>query len=221
MELCLWIGKNLTENLRVKIKRRAETGNILGVCYKYTGVCYRSLNQDDWTDEALYRQIGAASRSQSLVLVWNLTHPSICWMDNTREHKQSRRFLKCINDDLFLQVTKKPMKRGALLDIVLTKKEMLVKKVKLKSSLCCSVHETSEFKILRAARRTLSKLTMLDFKRADFGLFRNVLGRAPWDEAMEEKVAQEIKLTFKNHLLQHKPLYDSVTQTTPNNSDNC
>lgn len=31
-----------------------------------TGVCYRPLDQKEQVDEALYRQIGAASRSQAL-----------------------------------------------------------------------------------------------------------------------------------------------------------
>ena len=78
-----------------------------------------------------------------------------------------------------------------MLDLVLTNKEGLVGNVKLKGSLGCSDHEMLEFKILRAARRTHSKLTILDFRRADFGLFRDLLGRVPWDTALEGRGAQE------------------------------
>ena len=43
-----------------------------------------------------------------------------------------------------------------------------------------------EFRILRAVRRACSKLTTLDFGRADFGLFRDLISRAdgtkPWRE---------------------------------------
>ena len=66
-----------------------------------------------------------------------------------------------------------------MLDLVLTKKEGLVGNVKLRGSLGCSDHETVEFKILRAARRAHSNLDTLDFRRADFGLFRDLLGRVP------------------------------------------
>ena len=72
-----------------------------------------------------------------------------------------------------------------MLDLLLTNKEGLVGDVKLKGSLGCSDHEMVEFKILRAARRTHSKLTTLDFRRADFGLFRDLLGRVPWDKALK------------------------------------
>ena len=61
---------------------------------------------------------------------------------------------------------------------------------------------TTEFKILRASRRVHSKLTLLDFRRADFGLFRDLLGRVPWDKALEGRGAQESWLIFKDHLFQ-------------------
>ncbi|GAB0184987.1 hypothetical protein GRJ2_000964000 [Grus japonensis] len=75
-----------------------------------------------------------------------------------------------------------------MLDLVLTNKEGSVGNVTLKGSLGCSDHEIVEFSILSAARRAHIKLTTLDFRRADFadfGLFRDLLGRVPWDKALE------------------------------------
>ncbi|GAB0182648.1 hypothetical protein GRJ2_000730100 [Grus japonensis] len=99
-------------------------------------------------------------------------------------------------------MTEEPMRRGAMLDLILTNKEGLVGDVKLKGSLGCSDHKMVEFRILRAARRALSKLTILDFRRADFALFRDLLGRIPWDKALEGRGAQDDWLIFKGHLLQ-------------------
>ncbi|KFV08192.1 hypothetical protein N340_06134, partial [Tauraco erythrolophus] len=42
----------------------------------------------------------------------------------------------------------------------------------------------------------------LDFRKADFGLFRDLLGRVQWDEALQGRGAQERRLIFKDHLLQ-------------------
>ncbi|KFV20591.1 hypothetical protein N340_07832, partial [Tauraco erythrolophus] len=42
----------------------------------------------------------------------------------------------------------------------------------------------------------------LDFRRADFGLFRDLLARVQWDKALEGRGAQESWLIFKDHLLQ-------------------
>ena len=60
----------------------------------------------------------------------------------------------------------------------------------------------AELKTLRAARKAHSKLTTMDFRRADFGLFRDLLGRVTWDKALEGRGAQESWLIFKDHPLQ-------------------
>ncbi|PKU48920.1 rna-directed dna polymerase from mobile element jockey-like [Limosa lapponica baueri] len=140
------------------------------------------------------------SRSQALVLMGDFSHPDICWRDTTTGHKQSRRFLECIDDNFFLKVIEQLM-RGSMLDLVLTNKEGLVGNVKLKGSLGYRDHEIVECKILRAARRAHSKLTTLDFWTADFDS-SDLLGRVPWDKALEGRETQESWLTFENHLLQ-------------------
>ncbi|GAB0188073.1 hypothetical protein GRJ2_001272600 [Grus japonensis] len=171
------MGEEPTESLWVRIKGRAGTGDII------VGVCYRPPDQE------------------ALVLMGDFNHTNICLKDNTG-HKQFRRFLECIDDNFLLQVIEKPMRRGAMVDLVLTNKEGLVGNMKLKGSLGCSDHEMVEFKILRAVRRAHSKLTTLDFGRADFGLFRDPPGRVPSDKALEGRGAQESWLVFKDHLLQ-------------------
>ncbi|PKU42769.1 dtw domain-containing protein 2 [Limosa lapponica baueri] len=153
-------------------------------------VCYRSLHQEDQADEDFYRQIVALSCSQALVLIRDFNHPDICWRFSTAEHKRCRRFLECIDYNLLLQMIEEPM-RCAMLDLVLTNKEGLVGNVKLKGSLGCSEHEMVEFKILRVARRVPSKLNTLDYRRAYFGLFRDLLGRVLQDKALEGRGAQE------------------------------
>ncbi|PKU30847.1 rna-directed dna polymerase from mobile element jockey-like [Limosa lapponica baueri] len=77
-----------------------------------------------------------------------------------------------------------------MLDFVLTNKEGLVGNMKLKGSLGCSDHEMMEVMILRAVR-THKKLTTLDFRKADFGLWRDLIGGVPWDKGPEGRGAQE------------------------------
>jgi len=89
-----------------------------------------------------------------------------------------------------------------VLDLVLTNKEGLMGNVKLKGNLGCSDHEMVAFEILMAARRAHSKLATLDFRRADFGLSRDLTGRVPWDKALGGRGAQEGWLILKDHLLQ-------------------
>ena len=79
------------------------------------------------------------------------------------------------------------MRRGVLLDPVLTNKEGLVGDVKVGSSLGCSDHKMVEFRILRGRSRAISRITTLDFRRATFSLFKDLLGRIPWIKVLEGK----------------------------------
>ena len=85
-----------------------------------------------------------------------------------------------------------------MLDLVLISEEGPVSNVKLKGS---SDHEMVQFKI-RVSERVHTKLAALDFRRADFKLFRELLGRVRWDKDLEGRGAQESRSILKNHLLQ-------------------
>lgn len=51
-------------------------------------------------------------------------------------------------------------------------------------------------------RRTESKFTTMDFRRDNFSLFMDVLGRIPWLQALQERVVQESWLISKYQFLQ-------------------
>uniref|UniRef100_A0A672UTJ2 Reverse transcriptase domain-containing protein n=1 Tax=Strigops habroptila TaxID=2489341 RepID=A0A672UTJ2_STRHB len=115
----------------------------------------------------------------------DFNHSDICWRDGTARHKQSRRFLDCVEGNFLFQAIEEPTRRGAMLDLVLTNREGLVGNVTLQGGLGSSDHEMVEFEILRTVRRACSKLTALDFKKAEFGLFRNLLSKVSWDTVLE------------------------------------
>ena len=112
-----------------------------------------------------------------------------------------KRFWECIADNLIFQVVWKSMRKGTMLNLILTNEERMVSN-KIMSSLGCSDHRIVEYKILRASNKVCSKLTNLDFRRADFSLFRELLGRMIWYKALEGRGAQESWSVFKKHLLQ-------------------
>ncbi|GAB0205340.1 hypothetical protein GRJ2_002999600 [Grus japonensis] len=138
----------------------------------------RPPDQEEEVDEAFYRQLEVALRSQALVLMGDLNHPDICWKGNTARHAQTRRFLQSINDNFLTQVVEEPIRREVLLDLVLTKKEGLLEDVKAEGSLGCHDHEMVEFRILRGRSRAISGIRTLDFRRANFGLFKDLLGES-------------------------------------------
>jgi len=165
------------------------------------GVYYSSPDQEEEADEAFYRQLQAASQSQALVLMGVFSHPDISWEDPTARQAQSRRFLQSINDNFLMQVVEEPTRKGALLDLVLTNKEGLVEDVKVGGTLSSIDHEMVEFRILHGGSRAISRIKTLDLRRANFGLFRELLGGIPWARALERRGVEECYSLFKLHFL--------------------
>jgi len=72
-----------------------------------------------------------------------------------------------------------PTRKHTLLDLVLTNKEGLVEDVKVGGRLGCSDHKMVEFRILCGESRAKSRIKTLDLSRANFGLFKELLGGSP------------------------------------------
>ena len=89
-----------------------------------------------------------------------------------------------------------------LLDLILTNRDGLVKEVKVGGSLGCSDHEMVEFKILSGRSKAISRIATLDFRRANFDLFRDLLGAIPWAWVLEGKGASESWSAFQQLFFQ-------------------
>ena len=81
----------------------------------------------------------------------------------------------------------KPTREGTLLDLLLTNREGLVGDVMVGGHLGHTNHEMIEFLILREVRRRVSRTATLDFWRADFGLFRSLVDKVPWEAVLKGK----------------------------------
>ena len=93
------------------------------------------------------------------------------------------------------------MRRGMLLDHVLTNTEGLVEDEKAAESLGYSDHEMVEFRILGGRRRAISRIATLDFRTANFVLFQNLLRGIPWVRALAGRGIQDSWLLFKPYFL--------------------
>ncbi|KAK4806160.1 hypothetical protein QYF61_001083 [Mycteria americana] len=188
-------GDDRVECLWVRIRGKANKADIV------VGVCYRPPNQDEETDELFYKQLGEASRSLALVLVGDFNLPDVCWKYNTAERKQSRRFLERVADNFLTQLVSEPTREGAPLDLLFTNREGLVSDVMVGGCLGQSDHEMIEFLIRGEAARGVGKTATLDFRRADFSLFRRLVDRVPWEAALMGKGVQEGWTFFKEEVL--------------------
>lgn len=79
---------------------------------------------------------------------------------------------------------------------MLIKKEELVVNRKVGGSHGWSHHEVVEFRILRGGSKAKNRAASMDF-RADFNLFRYVLGRSSKDIALGRRGTRDSWLIFK------------------------
>ncbi|KAK4811106.1 hypothetical protein QYF61_016392 [Mycteria americana] len=179
-------GDDRVECLWVRIRGKANKADIV------VGVCYRPPNQDEETDELFYKQLGEASRSLALVLVGDFNLPDVCWKYNTAERKQVQEVPGLVSE---------PTREGAPLDVLFTNREGLVSHVMVGGRLGQSDHKMIEFLIRGEAARGVSRTATLDFRRADFGLFRRLVERVPWEAALKGKGVQEGWTFFKEEVL--------------------
>ncbi|KAK4818760.1 hypothetical protein QYF61_018932 [Mycteria americana] len=188
-------GDDRVKSLWVRISGKANKADSM------VGVCYRPPNQDEEADDIFYKQLGEISQSLVLVVVGVFNLPDVCWKYNTAERQQSRRFLECVEDHFLTQLVSERTREGALLDLLFVNREGLAGDVTVGGRLQHSDHEMVEFSILGEVRSGVSRTATLDFWRADFGLFRRLVDRVPWEAVLKGKVVQESWTFFKKEVL--------------------
>ncbi|KAJ7427992.1 hypothetical protein WISP_02289 [Willisornis vidua] len=193
---CLW----------TRIRGKANEADIL------VGVWHKPPNQNDEGHELFYKQLADVSRLVVLVLMGDFNLPDICWELNTAEKRQSRRFLESIEDNSLLQLVNEPTRGGAPLDLLFTNREGLVGDVVVRGCLGHSDHEIIDISILRDVRRAINKTSTLDFRRADFGLFRRLVWSIPWETTLENKGVREGWTYFKKEVLSAQEQADPLCQ---------
>ncbi|KAF4793362.1 hypothetical protein TURU_112092 [Turdus rufiventris] len=182
---CLW----------VRIKGKANKADTL------LGVCYHPPNQEEEVNNLFYKQLDNISGSSAIVLVGDFNLLDICWELNTAEKRQSRKFLECVEDNFLMQLVGEPTRGMVMLDLLFANRDGLVGDVVVGGHLGHSDHESIEFSIFGEIRRNINKTFTLDFRRADFDLFRRLILRVPWEAALKNKGVQERWVCFKTEIL--------------------
>ena len=87
-----------------------------------------------------------------------------------------------------MQLVREPTRGAAPLDLLFPNREGLVGDVEVGGCLEQSDHDMVEFSILGGGKRESDKTATLDFRRADFELFRRLVGRVPWGSVDRKSV---------------------------------
>ena len=127
---------------------------------------------------------------QALVLLGDLNHLDICWKNSTASCRQSRRLLECTEDNFLSQVIDGPTRGDAILDLLLTNANELIGDIRIGGCLGCSDHAMVEFTLRRALRQVESN-RKLNFRTANFQLFRELIKKTPWETVLMGKGMQQ------------------------------
>ena len=103
----------------------------------------------------------------------------ICWKSSTVSCRQSRRLLECIEDKFLGQVIDGPTRGGTTMDVLLTSVNELIDDIRIGGCLGCSDHAVVEFTLQRDMRQVKSKARKLNFRKANFQLFKELIKKTP------------------------------------------
>ncbi|KAK4806963.1 LOW QUALITY PROTEIN: hypothetical protein QYF61_027330 [Mycteria americana] len=96
------------------------------------------------------------------------------------------------------QVIDTPTRGDAILDLMVTNASELISDVKIGGSLGCSDHALVEFTVLRDMGQARSIVRTLNFRKANFQLFKELVSSAPWETVLTDKGAEQSWQIFKD-----------------------
>lgn len=74
-------------------------------------VCYKLPHKEVKADDAFFREKEKALCPHALILAGDLNHANIYWKGKTAEHKQSRSFLDCTDENFLTQGIEEPTRK--------------------------------------------------------------------------------------------------------------
>ncbi|PKU39791.1 rna-directed dna polymerase from mobile element jockey-like [Limosa lapponica baueri] len=101
-------------------------------------------------------------------------------------------------DNFLSQVIDSPTRGDAILDLLVASASELISDVKAGGSLGCSDHALVEFAVLRDTDPAKSNIRTLNFRKANFPLFKELVSKGPWETALRDNGAEQSWQIFKD-----------------------
>jgi len=114
--------------------------------------------------------------------------------------------LECTEDKFLHQVIEGPTRGDAILDLLLTDANELIGDIRIGGCLGCNDDTMIEFMVWRNMRQAKSKISMLNFRKANFQLFRELVNKTPWEMVFMGKGAEQSWQIFKEAFLRVQEL---------------
>ncbi|PKU30141.1 nedd4-binding protein 2-like 2 [Limosa lapponica baueri] len=112
--------------------------------------------------------------------------------------RPSRRCLACIEDNFLSQAIDSPSRGDEIWDLLVTSASELISDIKTGDSLRSSDRALVEFAVLMDMGQAKSKVGTLDFSKASFQLFKELVNRNPWETVLGDNGAEQSWQIFKD-----------------------
>jgi len=139
---------------------------------------------------------------------YRLPSPDICGKSSTVSCRQSSRFLARTEDSFLRQVIDTLTQADMILHLKVTITNELISDVKTGDSLGCRSHALVEFTIQRDMGKKRSIVRTLNFRKANFMLFKELVKRMPWEMVLRDRGAEHNWQAFNDAF--HRALEFSV-----------
>jgi len=109
-----------------------------------------------------------------------------------------------MEDNFSSQVTDSPNRGDAILDLSVTSESELISDVKTGSSLGCSDHALVEFAVLGDMGRAKGEIRTMNFRKANFQLFKELVNRTPGKLPSERREQNRAGRSLRTLSIEHK-----------------
>ncbi|GAB0179981.1 ras GTPase-activating protein 1-like [Grus japonensis] len=94
-------------------------------------------------------------------------------------------------DNFLSQIIDSRIRGDALLDLLVTNTSHLISDAEIGGSLGSGDNALVDFAVLRDMGQVKSKVRTLNFRKANFQLFKELVNRTPWEIALRDKEAEQ------------------------------
>ena len=167
------------------------------------GVFYRPPSQSLGPLQQLQHSLSSISDSRSIVLCGDFNAPGIQWdtVSPTYPSAVAKSLCDITLDHSLSQMVPEPTRINNLLDLVLTNNCELIQDVNVVDGIPGGDHDAVDFTI-NCGKRPVSQCRRLvyNFKKADWVLFKELLGKIPWDCCFLTDSVEDAWTQFKDLL---------------------
>ena len=197
--------KNVIKNVSiVNINLPIE---IDGICIKirfrelnYIVSCiYRPPNSALPVDVKLYESLGTLIQSNQGVILGDFNCPNVDYIQ-MKGNGEGERLLNFLEDNFLKQKVKNPTRNDNILDLILTTDNSLVRNINILEPLASSDHNMVEFDFFVSGIITENKMSVPNFKKADFNKLKAEMGNINWTEELRDLSAPKMWEHFKDKL---------------------